>query len=183
METIRLVLMGSGGVGKSCVTLRFVQDTFVTTYDPTIEDSYRRQFQVDDQQLMLEILDTAGTEQFTSMRDLYTKSGDGFILVYSIVHKSTFLDVPDLRQQISMVKDREDVPVMLVGNKCDMQEVRQVSTQEGKALAAQWGFTGFYETSAKENINIQEVFSELARRVLATSKKEGTATQLKCLIF
>jgi tRNA U34 5-carboxymethylaminomethyl modifying GTPase MnmE/TrmE len=66
METLRLVLLGSGGVGKSCITIRFVQDSFVTEYDPTIEDSYRRQVEVDGQQVMLEILDTAGTEQFTA---------------------------------------------------------------------------------------------------------------------
>jgi small GTP-binding protein len=66
METMRLVLLGSGGVGKSCITIRYVQDSFVTEYDPTIEDSYRRQVEVDGQQVMLEILDTAGTEQFTA---------------------------------------------------------------------------------------------------------------------
>jgi small GTP-binding protein len=86
-----------------------VQSIFVEKYDPTIEDSYRKQVEVDGQQCMLEILDTAGTEQFTAMRDLYMKNGQGFILVYSIIAKSTFDDLSELRDQIKRVKDSEKV--------------------------------------------------------------------------
>ncbi|KAH3760661.1 Ras family protein [Pelomyxa schiedti] len=76
----KLVVLGSGGVGKSAITVQFVQGIFVEKYDPTIEDSYRKQIEVDGQACMLEILDTAGTEQFTAMRDLYMKNGHGFVL-------------------------------------------------------------------------------------------------------
>jgi small GTP-binding protein len=85
----------------------FFQGIFVEKYDPTIEDSYRKQVEVDGQQCMLEILDTAGTEQFTAMRDLYMKNGQGFILVYSITAQSTFNDLQDLREQILRVKVRK----------------------------------------------------------------------------
>ena len=90
-------------------TVQFVQGIFVEKYDPTIEDSYRKQVEVDGQQCMLEILDTAGTEQFTAMRDLYMKNGQGFVLVYSITAQSTFNDLMDLREQILRVKDTDDV--------------------------------------------------------------------------
>ncbi len=90
-------------------TVQFVQGIFVEKYDPTIEDSYRKVVEVDGQQCMLEILDTAGTEQFTAMRDLYMKNGQGFLLVYSITAQSTFNDLQDLREQILRVKDTEDV--------------------------------------------------------------------------
>merc|ERR1712116_118790 len=73
MREYKIVVLGSGGVGKSALTVQFVQGIFVEKYDPTIEDSYRKQVEVDSQQCMLEILDTAGTEQFTAMRDLYMK--------------------------------------------------------------------------------------------------------------
>uniref|UniRef100_A0A3Q3INP7 Uncharacterized protein n=2 Tax=Monopterus albus TaxID=43700 RepID=A0A3Q3INP7_MONAL len=95
-------------------TVQFVQGIFVEKYDPTIEDSYRKQVEVDGQQCMLEILDTAGTEQFTAMRDLYMKNGQGFALVYSITAQSTFNDLQDLREQILRVKDTEDVSVGLL---------------------------------------------------------------------
>ncbi|XP_064444724.1 ras-related protein Rap-1A isoform X5 [Mirounga angustirostris] len=108
MREYKLVVLGSGGVGKSALTVQFVQGIFVEKYDPTIEDSYRKQVEVDCQQCMLEILDTAGTEQFTAMRDLYMKNGQGFALVYSITAQSTFNDLQDLREQILRVKDTED---------------------------------------------------------------------------
>jgi len=73
--------------------------------DPTIEDSYRKLTQVDNEQVMLEILDTAGTDQFTAMRDLYMRSGDGFMLVYSTVALSTFNDMPDLYDQVLRTTD------------------------------------------------------------------------------
>ncbi|GIY49080.1 ras-related protein Rap-1b [Caerostris extrusa] len=107
-------------------TVQFVQGIFVEKYDPTIEDSYRKQVEVDGQQCMLEILDTAGTEQFTAMRDLYMKNGQGFVLVYSITAQSTFNDLQDLREQILRVKDTDDVPMILVGNKCDLEDERVV---------------------------------------------------------
>lgn len=101
-------VLGSGGVGKSALTVQFVQGIFVEKYDPTIEDSYRKQVEVDGQQCMLEILDTAGTEQFTAMRDLYMKNGQGFVLAYSITAQSTFNDLQDLREQILRVKVSDD---------------------------------------------------------------------------
>ncbi|KAF9152100.1 Ras- protein Rap-1b, partial [Mortierella sp. AD011] len=105
MREYKLVVLGSGGVGKSALTVQFVQSVFVDRYDPTIEDSYRKQVEVDNQQCMLEILDTAGTEQFTAMRDLYMKNGQGFILVFSIILASTFEELGELHRQILRVKD------------------------------------------------------------------------------
>jgi len=82
---------------------------FVDRYDPTIEDSYRKQVEVDGHQCMLEILDTAGTEQFTAMRDLYMKNGQGFILVFSIIAEATFMELQGLRTQIMEVKESRTV--------------------------------------------------------------------------
>lgn len=105
---------------------------------------------------MLEILDTAGTEQFTAMRDLYMKNGQGFILVYSITAQSTFNDLQDLREQILRVKDTDDVPMVLVGNKCDLEDERVVGKELGKSLAGQFN-CAFMETSAKAKVNVNEV--------------------------
>uniref|UniRef100_A0A8B9HPJ4 Ras-related protein Rap-1b n=1 Tax=Astyanax mexicanus TaxID=7994 RepID=A0A8B9HPJ4_ASTMX len=154
MREYKLVVLGSGGVGKSALTVQFVQGIFVEKYDPTIEDSYRKQVEVDGQQCMLEILDTAGTEQFTAMRDLYMKNGQGFALVYSITAQSTFNDLQDLREQILRVKDTEDVPMILVGNKCDLEDERVVGKEQGQNLARQWNHCAFLESSAKSKINV-----------------------------
>ncbi|KAK6110364.1 Ras-related protein Rap-1b [Brugia pahangi] len=164
MREYKIVVLGSGGVGKSALTVQFVQGIFVEKYDPTIEDSYRKQVEVDGQQCMLEILDTAGTEQFTAMRDLYMKNGQGFILVYSITAQTTFSDLTDLREQILRVKDTEEVPMILVGNKCDLEDERVVGKDQGSNLARSFN-SAFLETSAKAKINVNEVFYDLVRQI------------------
>ena len=111
---------------------------------------------INGQQCMLEILDTAGTEQFTAMRDLYMKNGQGFVLVYSISSQSTFNDLLELRDQILRIKDSLDVPMVLVGNKCDLEDERVVSKDQGQTLARQFNCT-FMEASAKLKINVPEV--------------------------
>ena len=100
MKEYKIVVLGSGGVGKSALTVRFVAGQFVEKYDPTIEDFYRKEIDIDGLPGVIEILDTAGTEQFASMRDLYIKNGQGFILVYSIINQQSFIDVQPLRDQI-----------------------------------------------------------------------------------
>ncbi|KAF9427943.1 Ras- protein Rap-1b [Entomortierella beljakovae] len=165
MREYKLVVLGSGGVGKSALTVQFVQSVFVDRYDPTIEDSYRKQVEVDGQQCMLEILDTAGTEQFTAMRDLYMKNGQGFILVFSIILSSTFDELAELHRQILRVKDVDKVPIVLVGNKCDLEGDRKVPRDRAEMLSARWGGTPFYETSARTRINVDEVFYDLVRKI------------------
>ncbi|KAJ3320293.1 Ras- protein Rap-1A [Blyttiomyces sp. JEL0837] len=185
MREYKLVVLGSGGVGKSALTVQFVQSIFVEKYDPTIEDSYRKQVEVDGQQCMLEILDTAGTEQFTAMRDLYMKNGQGFVLVYSITSLATFNDLVELREQILRVKDTEKVPMVLVGNKCDLEEDRVVSKEQGNSLASQWGNTTFLETSARKKINVDEVFYDLVKQVNRSlpEKERKPKEKKKCTLL
>lgn len=160
MKEYKLVVLGSGGVGKSALTVQFVQGIFVEKYDPTIEDSYRKQVEVDGSQYMLEILDTAGTEQFTAMRDLYMKNGEGFVLVYSITSQSTFQDLGDLKGQIDRVKNCSNVPTVVVANKCDLEDERVVSREAGEQLARDFN-AEHIETSAKNKHNVKELFERL----------------------
>jgi small GTP-binding protein len=164
MPEYKIVVLGLGGVGKSALTVQFVQGIFLVKYDPTIEDSYRKLIEVDGEQCMLEILDTAGTEQFTAMRDLYMKNGQGFVLVYSIIAQSTFNELQDLRDQILRVKDAPKVPMCLVGNKCDLADQRVVTTEQGQELAKKWDCT-FLETSAKTKHNVDAIFYDLVRQI------------------
>jgi len=164
LREYKLVVLGSGGVGKSALTVQFVQGIFVEKYDPTIEDSYRKQVEIDGTQCMLEILDTAGTEQFTAMRDLYMKNGQGFVLVYSIIAQSTFNDLPDLREQILRVKDKDEVPMVLVGNKCDLNDQRVITTDQGEDLARKFQ-CAFLEASAKTRQNVDQIFHDLIRQI------------------
>ncbi|KJE91052.1 Ras-like protein Rap-1b, variant [Capsaspora owczarzaki ATCC 30864] len=184
MREYKLVVLGSGGVGKSALTVQFVQGIFVEKYDPTIEDSYRKQVEVDGAQCMLEILDTAGTEQFTAMRDLYMKNGQGFVLVYSITAQSTFNDLTDLREQILRVKDTDVVPMVLVGNKCDLEDERMVGKEQGQGLAKGWS-CAFLESSAKAKIMVNETFYDLVRQINRQHPNSGKADKKKggCLVL
>ncbi|CAF2403900.1 unnamed protein product [Rotaria sp. Silwood2] len=165
MREYKLVVLGSGGVGKSALTVQFVEGIFVGKYDPTIEDCYRKQIEIDGVSCMLEILDTAGTEQFTAMRDLYMKNGQGFILVYSITSQATFNDLIDIKDHIMRVKEiGADIPMVLVGNKCDLEDERVVGKHQGESLARSFGCT-FLETSAKLEVNVQEIFFDLIRQI------------------
>lgn len=159
---------------------------FVETYDPTIEDSYRKQVQIDGQSCMLEVLDTAGQEEYTALRDQWIRDGEGFVLVYSISSRSSFARIQKFHHQIQRVKESAaagsptypgsplsatmgsstfgPAPVMLVGNKCDRVTEREVSTQEGSALAKQMQ-CDFVEASAKNCVNVEKAFYDVVRQL------------------
>jgi small GTP-binding protein len=105
--------------------------------------------------------DTAGTDQFTAMRDMYVKNGHGFVLAYSITAQSTFNDIPDLFQLINRVKDTDNVPMVLVGNKCDLTDLRVITTLQGEALASKFNCRSFMEASAMSRINVSTLRSSL----------------------
>jgi small GTP-binding protein len=173
MKEYKVVVLGSGGVGKSALTVRFVAGQFVERYDPTIEDFYRKEIDLDGSPTVVEILDTAGTEQFASMRDLYIKNGQGFILVYSIINQQSFIDVRPLRDQIIRVKGIPYVPMLLVGNKCDLERDRTVPTSDGQHLSGQWEVP-FYETSAKKEIHVETIFVDIVREIIKLKSKKGS---------
>ncbi|EED17496.1 RAS small monomeric GTPase (Rsr1), putative [Talaromyces stipitatus ATCC 10500] len=173
-----IVVLGAGGVGKSCLTAQFVQNVWIESYDPTIEDSYRKQIEVDGRQCILEILDTAGTEQFTAMRELYMKQGQGFLLVFSITSMSSLHELSEIREQIIRIKDDTKVPIVIVGNKSDLEEDRAVSRARAFALSQSWGNAPYYETSARRRANVNEVFIDLCRQII---RKDLQASQLRSL--
>ncbi|CAO3667777.1 hypothetical protein G6F56_002677 [Rhizopus delemar] len=169
----KLVMVGGGGVGKSALTIQFIQSHFVDEYDPTIEDSYRKQCVIDSETALLDVLDTAGQEEYSAMREQYMRNGEGFLLVYSITSRMSFEEITTFYQQICRVKDRDYFPMVLVGNKCDLEAERQVSSHEGKDLAKNFGCQ-FIETSAKQKINVDESFFEVVKDIRRYNKEQET---------
>ncbi|CAG8501370.1 817_t:CDS:2 [Diversispora eburnea] len=148
LREYKLVVVGGGGVGKSALTIQFIQAHFVDEYDPTIEDSYRKQCVIDDEVALLDVLDTAG---------------EGFLLVYSITSRNSFDEISTFHQQILRVKDKDYFPIIMVANKCDLEMERQVSGH---------GFCRFIETSAKQRINVDEAFYNLVREIRRYNKEQ-----------
>jgi len=162
---MKVVMLGNGGVGKSALTFRFVQDKFVEAYNPTIEDSYRKPIKVDGKNILLDILDTAGQEEYTELREVYMRGGEGFIIVYSITDRKSFNEVIEFRDRTLRVKDKPSVPMILVGNKADLENSRVVTKEEGQQLSEKLQIQ-FLETSALTGTNTNEIFSNIARQVL-----------------
>lgn len=168
-KPFKVVVFGEVGVGKSALILRYVSREFTPTLETTIEENYSTSIEVDGRQVKLEVIDTAGNEVFRQMRDQYIETGDGFLLVYSINDRGSSISLTAIREQILLAKGQKDkviaeIPLVLVGNKCDLEDERKVSYQDGKKIAA--GFScPFFETSAKTDIGVDEVFTNLARQI------------------
>uniref|UniRef100_A0A1I8HNW9 Ras-related protein M-Ras n=2 Tax=Macrostomum lignano TaxID=282301 RepID=A0A1I8HNW9_9PLAT len=186
----KLVVVGNGGVGKSALTIQYFQKMFVQDYDPTIEDSYIQFKMIDNEWYLLDVLDTAGQDEFSAMREQYMRKGDGFLLVYSVTDRKSFEDIRHFHTQILRVKDREHYPMILLANKVDIVHLRQVFEDEGKALASQLKIQ-YIETSAKDPpFNVDEAFSAIVRivrnqpREAAPAKEKkrhrGAGRKLKC---
>jgi len=174
MAQYKVCCLGEGGVGKTALTVQFCSGHFVEKYDPTIEDSYRKQMVVDGHSCLLEILDTAGQEEFTSLRDQWIYACGGFLLIYSITNTISFSNIQMFYDQICRVKDTNDLPIMLIGNKCDLEEKREVSMEEGIKLSQKL-HCEFKESSAKTRVNVEDAFTDLLREIL---KRNPNASEL-----
>ncbi|KAI0028860.1 ras family-domain-containing protein [Vararia minispora EC-137] len=170
LREYKLVVVGGGGVGKSALTIQFIQSHFVDEYDPTIEGV--KQCVIDDEVALLDVLDTAGQEEYGAMREQYMRTGEGFLLVYSITSRNSFEEISTFHQQILRVKDKDSFPVIVVANKCDLEYERQVGNNEGRDLAKHFGCR-FIETSAKQRINVDEAFSNLVREIRKYNKEQA----------
>ncbi|KAJ1307428.1 hypothetical protein OPQ81_001530 [Rhizoctonia solani] len=168
MRTYSAIVLGAGGVGKSSLTLRLVEGAFFDGYDPTIEEVYSKPLKVDGELCLLQITDTAGAEQFTAVNEYYLKSARGFILVFSLTQAASVREVENLRTQIYRVKGHgaAQIPMVLVGTKADLASDREVSRETMQALADKWNIP-YYETSAKRNWGVSNVFEDIVRQMKA----------------
>merc|ERR1711959_183318 len=175
-NTYKIVVAGVGAVGKSSLTLRLCSGKFPKKYDPTIEDSYRKKLEVDNNVCTLDILDTAGQDEYRTLRNEYMVEGRGFVLVYSIIDKDSFEAMDEFKEQIdrACAKLPVKVPIILVGNKCDLNEQRSVMKKMGEQKVKEWkdaktrnsaiGDIVFMEASAKEDTNVTAIFETLVRK-------------------
>jgi Ras-related protein M-Ras len=163
LQTYKIVVVGDGGVGKSALTIQFFQKMFVEDYDPTIEDSYIQHTEIDGQWCILDVLDTAGQEEFSAMREQYMRKGDAFLLVYSVTDRASYMNMKHFHTLILRVKDKDSYPMILVANKVDLVHLRQVSQEQGQELANMLKIP-YIETSAKTPpINVDKAFHEVVK--------------------
>jgi len=174
----KVIMVGSGGVGKSALTLQFMYDEFVEDYEPTKADSYRKKVVLDGEEVQIDILDTAGQEDYAAIRDNYFRSGEGFLCVFSITEEDSFQSTQEFREQILRVKGDSNIPFMLVGNKSDLTNSRQVDITKARGKAEEWQVP-YVETSAKTRENVDKVFYDLMREIRSRKVSDETAPQGK----
>lgn len=157
MTSHRICCLGSPAVGKSALVIQLVSHHFVEEYDPTIEDFYRKRVVLDGDPSLLEIYDTAGQVEFQSVSREWIQSCHSFLLIYSIVSQQSFKEVKQFAEQARAGRDLASISLMVVGNKCDLEDLRQVTFGEGQEMACHLG-AQFLETSAKSRLNVEEAF-------------------------
>ena len=160
----RVILLGAGGVGKSALTFQFMYGEFLENYEPTKADSFRKTLILDDEEIQIDILDTAGQEDYEGIRDHYIKNGEGFLIIFSITDEFSLQKCQEFRDHILRVKKDYDVPIILVGNKCDLYSRRQVSTMQGQMYANSWKVQ-YFETSVKTRNNVDSVFIDIVGQI------------------
>ena len=164
MPEHKIVLFGGREVGKIALLVRFVEDSVIERGDPTVNYNFSRLAIVDGKTCFLELLRSPHEEEDLALRDQYARTGEGFLLVYSITSRSSFDQIPSFREKILHVKNVDRFPLILVGTKCDLNEERQVTTEEGQNLAQSFGCP-FLETSAITPINVELAFVDLVREI------------------
>lgn len=171
---IKLLLIGDSGVGKSCLLLRFCQDEFTPSFINTIGIDFKlRNLEIDGKLAKVQIWDTAGQERFKTITTAYYRTAMGFMLVYDVTDPNSFENV---RNWYNNIKEnaRENVQIVLVGNKNDIPDKRQVTYEQGQALGQELGVP-FLETSAKTADSVEEAFTTLARLVKDNVDTESAA--------
>ncbi|EGR28304.1 Ras family protein, putative [Ichthyophthirius multifiliis] len=164
---LKFLVIGDSGVGKTCVLLKYCDDTFTNVHLTTIGIDYKlKQEIIDGKKVKLQIWDTAGQERFKTITQSYYKGATGIILAYSVIDPNSFKNITDWMKQINMHADA-NVKKIIIANKCDMKDERKVSTKEGEDLAEKYN-VNYFETSAKDGLNIREAFRCIAKQAFDT---------------
>lgn len=180
----KLLLIGDSGVGKTCLLFRFSEDSFNPTFISTIGIDFKIQtVEIDGKRIKLQVWDTAGQERFRTITTAYYRGAMGILLVYDVTAKKTFENITSWLRNIEE-HAAEGVEQLLVANKCDQEDKRVISEEQGQLLAVQHGID-FIEVSALSGENVREAFYRMARRVKtkheaksANQKGEGKSVKI-----
>ena len=167
---IKIMLLGESQIGKTSLIQRYVKNNFNLSYITTVGIDFQlKQIKMNNKSIKLQIWDTAGQERFKNITKSYFHSSDGFVVGYDITSRLSFTNVSTWLKEIND-NAPEEIQKILIGNKCDLNE-REVTTEEGQKLAEENGMK-FFETSAKNDINVKETFESITKDILDVQYKE-----------
>jgi small GTP-binding protein len=179
-DTFRIAVLGSGGVGKTCVVLRFLRDTFDPDHVSTIQDTFDKSHCYNGRFHKMAIIDTAGQEELQSITNIAIKSANAYVIMYSCTSVVSFWEVDRFFEKVKQLTQAGKPKIVLAGDKCDMDDERAVSAEQGRAKAHSFDCP-FLECSALANINIAKIFERSLDQLLGTegTEERNTGTRKK----
>ena len=183
-EKIRIMIIGDSTVGKTSLLRKYIQNEFSTNFINTVGFDIQIKFLIiNNKKIKLQISDTAGQERYRIVSKSFFNASEGFIIVYDITKRDSFVNVNNWVEQIKEIAPNYSKSIIF-GNKCDLKEKREIEINEGKELANKFNFK-FFETSAKDDININEGFETLVKEIMGdiasvkSGRKETTVLKKK----
>lgn len=166
-QLLKICVVGNDGVGKSSLTLQFTQAHFPADFDPTVEDVYNRDVELSDGSVYsFQVLDTALQDEYSPLKDQQFSEADGFMLLYSVGDIDSFASVTNYYRHITRVRSSTPPPMILVGTQADHDTYRVVTKNEGEQMSAELDIHSFGECSAKLNLGVTDVFTQLAQSII-----------------
>lgn len=173
----RVVLLGGVAVGKTALATQFACGRFPERCEPSVEELFSKVIEVNRTPALLEIVDTVGAEHLVTLKDLYIRNSDGFVVLYSVCSEASFQAVRPLREHMGRLRGSRAVPLVLVGTKADLDAERQVLTAQGRALAREWRCP-FLEITAKSKMMVDRVFTQVVREMEALAPPAQEAPRI-----
>ncbi|XP_004603822.2 ras-related protein Rap-2c-like [Sorex araneus] len=173
----RVVLLGSVAVGKTALATQFACGRFPEQCEPSVEDLFSKVIEVNRAPALLEIVDTVGAEHLVTLKDLYIKNSDGFVVLYSVCSEASFEAVRPLRARMGRLRGAKAVPLVLVGTKADLDADREVLPARGFALAREWSCP-FLEVTAKSKMLVDQVFTQVVREMEALAPRPAAVARV-----
>ena len=172
----KVLLLGNSDVGKSSLLLRYVDSVWNDAFVPTIGVDFKvKTLTINEKKVKMQIWDTAGQERFRTVVSTYFRVAHGILLIYDVINRDSFKNLESWLIEIEK-NAKEKVLKILIGNKCDLTDDREITSDEGKAFALRNGME-FMETSAKMNTNVSEAFETLGKLMIEFNSKSNTTSQ------
>jgi len=179
----KIAILGSRSVGKSSLTVQYCEGHFVESYYPTIENTFSHEIIYKSQTYLTEIIDTAGQDEYSMLNSKHFIGIHGYMLVYSVGSKQSFDMVTVIRDKILNHLGAESVPLMIVGNKCDIRpQLRQITSAQGQQLGTDLK-SGWVETSARNNENVAKAFELMIAEIEKGQEPDKPAGGGKCAVM